>query len=85
MARLTVRLPDSEHNGLRRLAESQGVSLNKLVAEWVGMAIAQFDAEKRFRDRAARGDAKRGLKLLDKLDRSAKQNGAGNKTRKPKG
>jgi plasmid stability protein len=68
MATMTIRLPDSKHERLRLLAESHGVSLNKLVDEWASMALAQFDAEVRFNARAARGNAKRGLALLDKLD-----------------
>lgn len=32
-------------------------------------ALAVHDTEMRFRMRAARGDAQRGLELLDKLDR----------------
>lgn len=70
MATMTIRLTDAKHERLRRLAESHGVSLNKLVDEWASMAIAQFDAEARFHARAARGNAKRGLALLDRLDDS---------------
>jgi hypothetical protein len=78
MATMTIRIPDSKHERLRLFAKRQGVSLNKLVDEWASMALAQFDAEIRFETRADRGDVKRGLALLDKLDRSF------NKTRKPK-
>ena len=53
MATMTIRIPDGKHERLRRLAESHGVSLNKLVDEWASMALAQFDAETRFRARAA--------------------------------
>jgi hypothetical protein len=70
MATITIKIPDKKHERLRRLAERNGVSLNKLVDEWASMALAQFDAEVRFEARAARGSAKRGLALLDKLDRS---------------
>jgi predicted transcriptional regulator len=72
MATMTIRLPDSKHERLRRLAERHGVSLNKLVDEWASMALAQFDAETRFLVRSARGNAQRGLALLDKLDRRPK-------------
>jgi predicted transcriptional regulator len=72
MATMTIRLPDAKHDRLRRLAESHGVSLNKLVDEWASMALAQFDAETRFQVRAARGNAQRGLELLDKLDQGTK-------------
>ena len=68
MATMTIRLPDTKHERLRRLAERHGVSLNKLVDEWASMALAQFDAETRFLVRSARGSAPRGLALLDKLD-----------------
>ncbi len=70
MTTMTIRIPDSKHSRLRRLAESHGVSLNKLVDEWASMALAQFDAEVRFHARAARGDRNRALALLDKLDQT---------------
>jgi hypothetical protein len=68
MATMTIRIPDGKHDRLRRLAQSQGISLNKLVDEWASMALAQFDAETRFRARAVRGNTVRGLALLDRLD-----------------
>jgi hypothetical protein len=81
---MTIRLPDAKHERLRLLAERSGVSLNKLVEEWASMALAQFDAETRFLVRAARGNAKRGLALLDKLDqdqpRSSRARRTGNKS-----
>ena len=70
MATMTIRIPDAKHQRLRLLAERTGVSLNKLVDEWASMALAQFDVETRFLARAKRGNVKRGLALLDKLDRS---------------
>ena len=70
MATMTIRLPDAKRERLRLLAERNGVSLNRLVDEWASMALAQFDAETRFIARASRGNAQRGLALLDKLDRS---------------
>ena len=68
MATMTIRIPDAKHERLRLLAERNGVSLNKLVDEWATMALAQFDAETRFHLRAGRGNPKRGLALLDKLN-----------------
>ena len=76
MATMTIRLPDSKHERLRRLAERQGISLNKLVEDWASIALAQFDAETRFLARAARGSPERGLALLDKLDRASKRKGS---------
>ena len=86
MATMTIRLPDAKHHRLRLLAERNGVSLNRLVDEWASTALAQFDAETRFMARAARGGARRGLALLDKLDqslaRSAIRRRTGNKSGK---
>ena len=70
MATMTIRIPDAKHLRLRVLAKRHGISLNKLVEDWATTALAQFDAETRFRARATRGNPARGLELLDKLDRS---------------
>ena len=72
MATMTIRIPDAKHERLRRLAEQQEISLNKLVEEWANIALGQHDSEARFRAMAARGDANRGLRLLDQLDAAAK-------------
>jgi hypothetical protein len=62
-------MADAKHERLRQLAAAQGVSMNHLVDEWATIALTQHDAEVRFRARAALGSVKRGLELLDKLDR----------------
>ncbi len=69
MSVVTLRLPEDKHSRLRQLAESRGVSLNKLMDELATVALAEFDAETRFRARAASGSVAKGLKILDKLDR----------------
>jgi plasmid stability protein len=71
MATMTIRIPDAKHERLRLLAEHHGTSLNKLVEEWANVALAQHDAEARFYSLAARGNAKRGLELIGKLDRAS--------------
>lgn len=68
MSTLTIRLPAEQHDRLKRLAASRGVSLNKLFEEFSTKALAEFDAEARFRAAAARGSPKRGLDVLDSLD-----------------
>ena len=70
MSVLTIRVPDAKHERLKQLAKSRGISVNKLIEELSTVALAQHDAEMRFRLRAARGSPERGLKLLDKLDRA---------------
>lgn len=68
MSTLTIRLPDEKHARLRELARHREISVNKLVEEWATISLAEFDAENRFRAQAARGSARKGLAVLDKLD-----------------
>ena len=70
MSTLTIRLPDAKHQRLKTLARSRGVSVNKLVEEWATVALAQLDAENRYRLRARRGRPEQGQALLDELDRA---------------
>lgn len=76
MATLTIRLPDDKHERLKSLAKRKKISVNKLMEELSTMALVEFDVESRFRMRAAQGDAKRGLALLDKLDNHFNVNNA---------
>lgn len=71
MATLTIRLSDEKHERLRQLAERRQVSMNKLIDELSTVALAEFDAETRFRTRAALGSREEGLRLLDLLDRDS--------------
>jgi helix-turn-helix protein, copG len=66
MTTVTLRIPDEKHARLRLLAESRGISVNKLMDEAATVMLAEFDAETRFKTRAARGSASDGLSLLDK-------------------
>lgn len=68
MATLTIRLSDDKHERLRQLAERRKISMNKLIDELSTIALADFDAETRFRARAALGSRDEGLALLDLLD-----------------
>jgi plasmid stability protein len=69
MATLTIRLPDDKHNRLKALAQRKKMSINKLIEEISTQTLAEFDSETRFRALAASGDIKRGLEILDKLDK----------------
>jgi predicted transcriptional regulator len=68
MATLTIRLSDEKHARLRLLAERRKVSINKLIDELSTVALAEFDAETRFRTRAALGSPEEALRFLDVLD-----------------
>ena len=75
MATIKIRLPDDKHERLKRLAEQRGLSLNKLIEEWSTLALAEFDAETRLRLLANKGDAKKALRVLDKLDAALGKHG----------
>ena len=69
MAVLTVRMPDDRHSRLKALAASQGISVNKMIEELTTAALVEFDTHNRFKARADRGSAARGLEILDELDK----------------
>jgi hypothetical protein len=75
MSTLTIRIPNDQHERLRALARARGTSLNKLFEELSTKALTEFDAETRFRLRAANGDKTRGLEILEKLDRVHSERG----------
>ncbi|MBW4678337.1 MAG: toxin-antitoxin system HicB family antitoxin [Nostoc sp. CreGUA01] len=68
MATLTIRLPDEKHNRLKELAQAKGISVNKLIEELSTIALAEFDANTRFKAMAATGNPEEGLRILAKLD-----------------
>ena len=68
MSVLTIRLPDEKHERLKALAKARGMSLNKLIEELSTIALAEYDAETRFRGLVAQGDPQAGINILDKLD-----------------
>ena len=70
MSTLTIRLPDDKHERLKALARANAASVNKLSDELATVALANCDARVRFETRAARGNPKRALTLLNKLDRA---------------
>jgi predicted transcriptional regulator len=76
MPTLTIRLPDDKHARLRQLAQQRKISLNKILEELATTALAEFDAETRFRARAGCGSVAEGLRLLDKLDAADEASGS---------
>ena len=70
MTTMTIKLADEQHERLRQLAKQKGVTVSQLLKELSSIAVAQFDAETRFRALARKGNPAKGLKLLAKLDRA---------------
>jgi hypothetical protein len=67
---LTIRISESKHTRLRSLAKTRGISVKRLIDELATSALTQHDTETRFKALARRGSRKRGLALLDKVDRA---------------
>ena len=78
MATMTIRIPDDTHARIKNLARHRGMSVNRLMEELSVIAVTQHDAEARFRALAARGSAREGLAVLEKLDRAFAAGRSGN-------
>jgi len=59
MATLTIRLPDSKHEQLRKIAQHEHLSLNGLFESISDQMIMRYQLEEEFKLRAARGIAYR--------------------------
>ena len=73
MSTLTIRLPDQTAARLKQVANSRGLSMNKLIEEMSTQAVAAFDAETRFRALAAQANPVAALAILDRLDKNDPQ------------
>lgn len=70
MSTLTIRLPDETAQRLKSLAQSRGLSMNKLVEQLSAHALSAWDTENHFRAMAATGDVYKALAVLDRLDQA---------------
>ena len=73
MSVVTLRLLKDQHQRLKAMAQSRGVSLNKLFEQLTAKVLTENDIELRYRRMAAIGSGERGLELLDQLDRSERE------------
>lgn len=67
MAILTIKLPESLFAELKTAADLRQVSPESLLLDMVCLGLREFQAEQRFRERAARGTSKNGLTLLERI------------------
>ena len=68
MSTLTIRLPEDTAQRLKSLAQSRGLSMNKLIEQLSAHALSSWDTENHFRAMAATGDVRQALAVLDRLD-----------------
>jgi predicted transcriptional regulator len=75
MSTLTIRLPDETVQRLKSLAQSRGLSMNKLVEQLSAHALSAWDTENHFHAMAATGDVNKALAVLDRLDSADQDSG----------
>ena len=68
MSVLTIRLPEDTAQRLKSMAQSRGLSMNKLVEQLSAHALSAWDTENHFRAMAATGDVCKALAGVDRLD-----------------
>ena len=71
MKTLTIRLPDDMGTRIKNAAATQGISVNRWIADLSLQALAAQDAQTHFRAMAAAADVPGTLALFDRLDRQA--------------
>jgi hypothetical protein len=67
MSTISLRLPDSLHEEIRKLAKREKVSINQLATLALAEKISALETEEYLTKRAARADKKKFLKALDKV------------------
>ena len=67
MSTLSLRLPESLHNQLRRLSKQEGTSINQLVATAAAEKVAALMTEQYLEERAARGSRKKFRAVLARI------------------
>lgn len=75
MATVSLRLPESLHRKLTELAESEGISLNQLLAGAAAEKLAALTTESYLADRAARASRARFESALASVPDSPPDNG----------
>jgi hypothetical protein len=69
MGTITLQLPDEIHQGVKVVAAQRNMSLNNLYEEISSSLLRGHSAEMRFRKRSTEGNRKKGLTILDQLDK----------------
>lgn len=67
MSTLSLRLPESLHNQLRRLAKREGISINQFVASAAAEKVAALMTEQYLEERARRGSRERFREVLARI------------------
>jgi len=67
MSTLSLRLPNSLHDEIKKLARREGISINQLVSTAVAEKLAALMTEEHLEKRARRGNKKKFRQVLRKV------------------
>jgi len=67
MSTLSLRLPDSLHEGVRKLAKKDNISINQFVATALAEKMSALTTETYLAERAKRGSKKKFEHVLSKI------------------
>jgi hypothetical protein len=67
MSTISLRLPDSLHKQVRKLAERESVSINQLITLAVAEKLSALMTEEYLEERARRGDRRKYERALAKV------------------
>jgi len=71
MSTLSLRLPDSLHEGVRKLAKQDNISINQFVATALAEKMSALTTETYLAERAKRGSNKKFAHVLSKIKDTA--------------
>ena len=67
MSTISLRLPDSLHEHIRKLAERENVSINQLATLAIAEKVSALETADYILDRASRADKKKFLRAMAKV------------------
>ncbi len=70
MSTLSVRLPDSLHNKIKKISKKDKISLNQFITSAVTEKLTAFETEAYLADRAKKGNLDKYLAVLNKVSKS---------------
>ena len=67
MSTLSLRLPNSLHRHAKRLAETEGISINQLISTAVAEKLSAIDTERYLSERSSRASGSKFRRVLSKV------------------
>jgi hypothetical protein len=64
MSTLSLRLPNSIHRNAKRLAETEGISINQLISTAIAEKLSAIDTERYLLERASHANISRFRRVL---------------------